>query len=111
VLIHQKEAMTILDFADYSDDELTMCWLPDGKRTGLWNRTRAKCVAAGMRLHQEGDCEGIFVFDPENPKQAKLAIKTVKAKAKRQMTPERRAALSITLIKARKVCQEELVSV
>jgi hypothetical protein len=32
--------------------ELAMCWLTDGRRTG------------GMRLHQEGDAEGIFVFDP-----------------------------------------------
>ena len=88
-----------------------MCWLPDGEKTarsGLWNHTKVKCLAAGMTLHQDGDAEGIFVFDPADPGQTKLAIKCVKAKAKakRQMTPERVAALSETLVKARKACQE-----
>jgi hypothetical protein len=99
------------NISDYSDTELAMCWLPDGKktaRTGMWNRTKAKCVAAGMMLHQDGDAEGILVFDPADPVQSKLAIKCVKAKAKRQMTPERCAALSETLIKARKACQERV---
>jgi hypothetical protein len=88
-----------------------MCWLTDGKktaRTGMWNRIKAKCVAAGMMLHQDGDAEGILVFDPADPGQAKLAIKSVKAKAKRQMSPERLAALSATLTKARKACQERV---
>jgi hypothetical protein len=59
-----------------------------------------------MTLHQDGDGEGILVFDPVDPGQAKLAIKCVKAKAKRQMSHERLAALSETLVKARKACQE-----
>ncbi len=87
------------NISDFSDTELAMCWLPDGKKTarsGLWKHTRAACFAAGMTLHQDGDAEGILVFDPANPGQAKLAIKNVKAKAKRQMTPERLAALSAT---------------
>lgn len=99
------------NISDFSDTELAMCWLPDGKntaRTGMWNRTKAKCLAAGMLLHQDGDAEGIFVFDPVDPGQAKLAIKCVKAKAKRRITPERVAALSETLVKARKACQERV---
>jgi ribosomal protein S5 len=38
-----------------------------------------------MRFDQEGDAEGIFVFGPGDPMQAKLAIKSVQAKAKRKM--------------------------
>jgi hypothetical protein len=97
------------NISDFSDTELAMCWLADGKKTappGMWNRTKAKCVAAGMTLHQDGDAEGILAFDPADPGQAKLAIKCVKAKVKRQMSPERLAALSETLVKARKACQE-----
>jgi hypothetical protein len=88
------------NISDFSDTELAMCWLTDGKktaRTGLWTRTKAACIAAGMTLHQDGDAEGILTFDPDIPGQAKLAIKCVQAKAKRQMTPERIAALSETL--------------
>ena len=101
------------NIGEYGDRELAICWITDGKkaaRTGLWNRTKVKCLAAGMTLSQEGDAEGVFVFDPADPVQAKLAIKSVKARVKRQMTPERRAALSETLAKARcvarKPCQE-----
>lgn len=61
-----------------------------------------------MMLHQDGDAEGILTFNPDIPGQARLAIKCVKAKAKRQMTPERLAALSDTLVKARNTCQERV---
>jgi hypothetical protein len=105
------------NISDYGDTELAISWITDGNkpsRTGLWNRTKLKCLAAGMRLSQEGDSEGVFVFDPADAVQAKLAIKSVKARAKRKMTPERRAALALTLAKARcvarKACQEGLVS-
>lgn len=99
------------NISDFSDTELAMCWLADGKKTarpGMWNRTKARCLAAGMTLHQDGDAEGIFVFDPADPVQSKLAIKSVKAKVKRQMSPERLAALSESLVKARKACQERV---
>jgi hypothetical protein len=90
--------------------ELAMCWLTDGRRTGLWNATKKKCLAAGMRLHQEGDAEGIFVFDPSNPTQAKLAIKSVQAKTKRKITPESLARLAKLGFNGRKHTEEGLVS-
>ena len=69
--------------SEFDDSHLAMCWLTDGKataRTGLFNRVRHACLAAGMRRHQAGDAEGIFVFDPEDPVQARLAIKSVRAR-------------------------------
>jgi len=102
------------NISDYSDTELAICWITDGKkpaRTGLWNRTKAKCLAAGMTLSQEGEAEGIFVFDPADPVQAKLAIKSVKARAKRKMTPEALTRLAIVGFKGPKHTQEGLVSV
>jgi hypothetical protein len=48
----------------------------------------------------------MLTFNPDIPGQATLAIKSIKAKVKRQMTPERLAALSATLFKARKACQK-----
>jgi hypothetical protein len=103
----------ISEFNDVRNaDSLAMCWLTDGNkpaRTGLWNRTKVRSLAAGMISHQDGDAEGILTFNPADPAQAKLAIRSVKAKAKRGMTPERRAALSEALVKARKACQEGLI--
>ena len=92
------------------ETELAMRWLTDAKRTDLWNATKKKCLAAGMRLHQEGDAEGIFVFDPANAMQAKLAIKSVQANAKRKMTPGSLARLAKVGFNGRKHTEEGLVS-
>jgi hypothetical protein len=102
----------ISDYSDEQNDGLAMCWITDGKnaRTGLWNRTKVKCLAAGMRLHREGDAEGIFVFNPADPVQARLAIKMVKARAKRQMTPQVLARLANVGFKGRKHTEEGQVS-
>ena len=97
------------DVRNPDSQELAMCWLTDGRRTGLWNATKKKCLAAGMRLHQEGDAEGIFTFDPSNPIQAKIAIRSVHAKVKRQMTPESLARLAKVGFNGRKHTEEGLV--
>jgi hypothetical protein len=78
----------ISEFSDVrnpDESELMMRWLTDGRCTGLSNATKKRCLAAGMRFDQEGDAEGIFVFGPGDPVQAKFAIKSVQAKAKRKM--------------------------
>jgi hypothetical protein len=91
------------------ETESAMCWLTDHRRTGLWNATKKKCLVAGVRLHQDGDAEGIFVFDPSNPIQAKLAIKSVQAKSKRKMTPGSLVRLANVGFNGRKCTEEGLV--
>ena len=91
------------------ETELAMSWLTDARRTGLWNVTKKKCLAAGMRLHQEGDAEGIFVFDPSKQMQAKLAMKSVQAKTKRKITPESLVRLANVGFNGRKHTEEGLV--
>jgi hypothetical protein len=65
--------------------------LPTKARTLL--NLRRKALAAGFTPHQLGEAESILLFDPEDKEQASLAIRLVRAKAKRTLTPERRAAL------------------
>lgn len=92
------------NLSEHDHGKLALCWITDGKkpaRTGLWNRTRAACLESGMSMHQEGDAEGIFLFNPEDTKQAKLAIKVVKAKIKKTVSPERVAAMTAVLAAAR----------
>jgi len=48
------------------------------------NTAQAGCLAVGMTLEQLGDLECAFSFDPSNAKQARFAIKTAGAKAKKQ---------------------------
>ena len=78
---------------EYSDYELALmlCGGPIG--TGRWARMRSRCLAAGMTLRQNGDDEGALSFDPENKKQASLAIKLAGARPRRRLSAEHKAAL------------------
>lgn len=88
----------------HSDTELGVLFMTDGRkppRTGLFNTFRDACIEAGMTAHQIGDAEGSFLFDPKNTEQARVAIKGIRARVKRQMSPERIATLTATLARAR----------
>ncbi len=55
--------------------------------TRLDNTLRArkrKALGEGFQIHQQGDAESILLFDPTDSKQARLAIRLVGAKRKRQ---------------------------
>lgn len=54
---------------------------------------KRRAIVAGFRVHQEGDCEAILLFDPNDPEQARRAIRLVGAKRKRVATPRQRAVL------------------
>jgi hypothetical protein len=86
------------------DDSFGVMFITDGKkapRTGLWKKFEASCLAAGMTRHQTGDAEGVFLFDPKNTDQSKVAIRGIKARAKRRLSPEQAAAGAARLQAAR----------
>lgn len=99
---------------EYSlDGTLGVMFITDGKkapRTGLWNKFQAACLDAGMTPRQVGDAEGAFSFDPANAKQAKTAIKGIRARIKRVMTPEQLAKLAKVGFKARTATLDASVS-
>ena len=74
----------------YSGHRLGVMFLMDS--VGKWNNRRKECEAIGMETVQDGDCDGTCLFDPENKKQARLAIKLVGARQKRQLSAEQREA-------------------
>lgn len=89
---------------EYSDVELAVSFMTDGRkapRTGLFNTFKAACLEVGMTPRQVGDAEGTFSFDPKNPKQARVAIRGIKAKVKRQLSPEQAQAGAARLAAAR----------
>jgi hypothetical protein len=91
-------------FTSIATPELGVLFMTDGRkppRTGLFNTFRAACLEGGMAVHQLGDAEGSFLFDPMNPRQAKTAIKGIRARAKRQISPEQAAAGAARLAVAR----------
>jgi hypothetical protein len=97
------------NISEFGGGMLAMCWLTWESRKAKFNSVKRECLEAGMTLHQEGDDEGIFLFDPSNSKQATLAISSVKAKVKKQVSEATKARLVATLANARQRKIEERV--
>jgi hypothetical protein len=79
---------------EYSKSRLGVIFVPDVPRAVKYNRFQAACLAAGMTQVQSADGEGAFIFDPADSKQANVAIKGIRARVRRQLTPEQRARLA-----------------
>jgi hypothetical protein len=87
---------------EHDDSALGVMFITDGApRTGLWNKFKSACLEAGMTLRQSGDAEGAFTFSPQSKQQAKIAIEGIRARAKRQVSPEQAAAGAARLLAAR----------
>ena len=72
----------------------------DGSKSPKWANARKKLVNAGFAIKQDGDAEGIALFDPEHKAQARLALKLAGIRT-RELSPERKVALAAQLIAAR----------
>jgi hypothetical protein len=83
----------LAEIYQYSDNELALILCGGSTGTGRWARVRSKCLTAGMTLRQNGDDEGALSFDPENKKQASLAVKTTGARPRRRLSAEHKAKL------------------
>lgn len=57
-------------------------------RSQSWATARKQLRAAGFHIAQDGDAEGSALFDPRNETQAKLAMKLVGIRPRRQVSPE-----------------------
>jgi len=75
-------------------------------RIGRWVRFAEKFRAAGMAIVQNGDQEGVAIFDPVNPVQVKLASQAIKPKRIRNVSPETQARLRTFAYKALRPAQE-----
>ncbi len=93
------------NISEHDAGKLCMCWLTKESRTAKFNSVKRECLVAGMTIAQEGDNEAIFLFEPQNDAQAKLAIKSIRAKVKRVLSPEALAKLLSTGYSARKPTQ------
>jgi hypothetical protein len=59
-----------------------------------WTFAKKAMLAAGLQIRQDGDTEGIAVFNPEDRNQARVAIKFAGVKPKRQISPEQKVVLA-----------------
>jgi hypothetical protein len=67
---------------EYSSTRMGLVFMP--RRPKVWMNMARKLVAAGFEIRRNGDWEGMATFDPANPGQARLAIKAIGARKKRQ---------------------------
>ena len=67
---------------EYSSTRMGLVFMP--RRPKVWKNMARKLVAAGFEIRQNGDWEGTATFDPDNKAQARLAIKAIGARKKRQ---------------------------
>src|SRR6516165_5415545 len=72
---------------DYDDDSLGVLIMPKKPRLYYWGFRRTAFLQAGFTVTQNGDHEGAATFDPQNPAQAKLAIKSAGIKPRRIPSP------------------------
>ena len=70
-----------------------------------WNRVRRALEAAGFTIKQNGYTEGCVTFDPENNKQARLALKVAGAKTRRTPSAAQLAVLAAAREQRRRVLQ------
>ena len=59
-----------------------------------WGNARRTLQAANFTIRQNGETEGIGLFNPADKAQAKLALKVAGVKNRRQLSPEQRALLA-----------------
>jgi hypothetical protein len=83
---------------EYGSGKFGVCLLMG--TAGKWNNRKKAALGAGFALGQDGDTEGTLLFDPQDAKQARLAIKLVGAREKRRVTPEQLNRLSKVGFKA-----------
>jgi hypothetical protein len=83
---------------EYGSGKFGICLLMG--TVGKWNNRKKAALGTGFTLGQDGDSEGTLLFDPQDAKQAKLAIKLVGAKEKRRVTPEQLKRLAKVGFKA-----------
>ena len=66
-----------------------------------WNKYRKAAQGLGLKITQNGDEEGTFLFDPESSVEAEFAIEAIRAPRKKQLSPEHLEKLRQTLYRAR----------
>ncbi|HZQ68388.1 MAG TPA: hypothetical protein VFA68_07700 [Terriglobales bacterium] len=77
----------------YDDERLGVVIMPDSGSSNYWTAARKAFEKAGMMITQNGDEEGVAVFDPKSREQVKLALRYAGVRKPKSLSPKRAAAL------------------
>ncbi len=94
----------------YEHDDATLGLMFMSDRPRLWANAKRKLKNAGFTIWQDGDDEGSALFDPANRTQVRLALKVVRARARRRLSPAQVAALEKAR-QARRIAQTRCAEV
>lgn len=88
----QLECCHVFDFEDGA--HFGLCLMLDHGRS--WSAAKTKALAAAFTLKQDGDREGILLFDPANETQSELALSLagIRQHRKHNLSAEQRATRS-----------------
>jgi hypothetical protein len=78
------------DIYEYSPRLLGVMFMPQPSRPKIWPAARNMLSKAGFTIRQNGDEEGAATFNPHDLVQAKLAIKVLRIRAIRVLSPAER---------------------
>jgi hypothetical protein len=86
---------------DGYDSALGVCIMHESAKK--WGNARRAMEAAGFRIRQNGDTEGIATFAPENRTQARLALKLARVKTRRRsMAPSAAQLAALAAFRGRR---------
>jgi hypothetical protein len=91
---------------EHGDGVLGVAVMPETGTSHRWTAARKAFEAAGMGVTQNGDCEGIATFDPENPEHVRLACMYADVLRRR----ERSLAQKESVAKARAMATRNLMA-
>lgn len=69
---------------EYDDARMGVAVIPDTDRPHRWTAARKAFRNAGMTITQNGDCEGIATFDPDNQVQVRAALDYADVRRRRE---------------------------
>jgi hypothetical protein len=78
---------------EYDSDLLGVMIMPNTDTAHRWRDARSAFIAAGMRIHQNGDSEGTASFDPSDSDQVRLALRYAKIRPKRRISESQKERL------------------
>lgn len=71
---------------EYGASKLGVVFMPEDPGPRKWSAARRAFKAVGMKITQNGDCEGVATFDPEDPQQVRVAMTYADVRRRRELS-------------------------
>jgi hypothetical protein len=107
---HVEDRRHIFEFGDGTFGLSYTQPVPDPASVRKYNNAQRRLLAAGFIQTQDGEHEGVFTFNPEDARQAKLAIAACGVKKQKVFSPEQIEAATAKLASLRRAAEQRPLS-